>query len=416
MERADRARVGKHAAQVREPATSAGLGQGFHDSPSMQAQRQHLRAAFGPGVLGPLQRVKGDLDDPFRVPEGKYDLLPRATDKVLVPGVSGCAAVKINTFATIDNEERLISSFVLHSDGLEKSMNSARQIADQIIYTEAPQRRVDVLVLFNRQRQQAESHAKVLGEPLCDQLRKAHIEVKMDIKILQRLPDVADLDVTGTREEILERYAEQLNNLPKTRQQEEVAEYRRARAQRFRQAVLASGVTQQKLQSALSAYGQAESRSEVDDLLARYENMPRGGGAKKKSGRRCYLTTACVQHRGLRDDCEELLMLRAFRDGWMQTRADTAALVPEYYRVAPALLAAIRQRPDAEVFYEAIFQTVRGCVAHIQRGDMEGTLALYVGMVQRLQAALIPAPPPARTPADTTAPTSRPRRCEASSH
>jgi len=52
----------------------------------------------------------------------------------------------------------------------------------------------------------------------------------------------------------------------------------------------------------------------------------------------CFLTTACTAARGLPDDCKELATLRELRDTHMKPRADGAALIEEYYRIAPCIV------------------------------------------------------------------------------
>lgn len=97
----------------------------------------------------------------------------------------------------------------------------------------------------------------------------------------------------------------------------------------------------------------------------------------------CYLTSACVHYRGLADDCYELSTLRAFRDGYMGGIPDGAALIAEYYEKAPAIVEAIDAHPDRDRIYGEIYETVKKCVAMIEAGENEKTLALYCEMVRR---------------------------------
>ena len=46
----------------------------------------------------------------------------------------------------------------------------------------------------------------------------------------------------------------------------------------------------------------------------------------------CFLTTACVQYAGLEDDCEELTIMRNFRDDYLLRQDSGKQLVEEYYR------------------------------------------------------------------------------------
>lgn len=56
----------------------------------------------------------------------------------------------------------------------------------------------------------------------------------------------------------------------------------------------------------------------------------------KKDDEGCFFTTACVEARGLPDDCEALETLRAFRDACLANRPDGREAIAEYYRMAPA--------------------------------------------------------------------------------
>lgn len=97
----------------------------------------------------------------------------------------------------------------------------------------------------------------------------------------------------------------------------------------------------------------------------------------------CYLTSACVRYRGLPDDCRELTTLRAFRDGYMKQLPDGEALIAEYYKKAPAIVAAIDASSERDRIYDEIYEIVERCVAMISAGENEKTLSLYCDMVRR---------------------------------
>jgi len=52
----------------------------------------------------------------------------------------------------------------------------------------------------------------------------------------------------------------------------------------------------------------------------------------------CFLTTACVDHIGLADDCFELSVLRRFRDTVLARAAGGSEDIARYYRNAPAIV------------------------------------------------------------------------------
>ena len=124
--------------------------------------------------------------------------------------------------------------------------------------------------------------------------------------------------------------------------------------------------------------------------------IPKAGGG----GIKCYLTTACVRQRGLADDCRELTVLRAFRDGYLSAQPHGPALIRDYYRRAPRLVRAISGSPNAHRIWEWIYRVIRGCVRDIERGRPELAEAAYRAMVAELLTAFPPRPTraPVRAP------------------
>lgn len=100
--------------------------------------------------------------------------------------------------------------------------------------------------------------------------------------------------------------------------------------------------------------------------------------------RNCFITTACVQARGLPDDCEELTVLRQFRDSYMLGKPGGEELVALYYRVAPAIVRGIGRRSDAAEILEGLYAVVRQCVEAIQTDRPEAARQVYTSMILRL--------------------------------
>ncbi|HWS72754.1 MAG TPA: DUF4157 domain-containing protein, partial [Thermoanaerobaculia bacterium] len=88
----------------------------------------------------------------------------------------------------------------------------------------------------------------------------------------------------------------------------------------------------------------------------------------------CFLTTACVEARGLPDDCEELTVLRRFRDEYVRNAPGGEALIAHYYSVAPRIVAALDERPDRAAILDQIYGMVRDCIAAIGRGEAQRAL------------------------------------------
>lgn len=110
---------------------------------------------------------------------------------------------------------------------------------------------------------------------------------------------------------------------------------------------------------------------------------------KGEPPKKCFLTTACVMARGLPDDCEELTILRRFRDGYMRALPQGEALIREYYQVAPPIVAQIDQRPDSDEIYEGIYAIIQSCIRAIRADKPVRALAEYQQMVWDLQAKYV---------------------------
>ncbi len=108
-----------------------------------------------------------------------------------------------------------------------------------------------------------------------------------------------------------------------------------------------------------------------------------GGNSGGGNGGGCFLTTAIVAQRGEADDGPTLTTLRAFRDGYMARRPNGAALVAEYYDVAPRIVTAI---PTDDPAWHWIGTQVDLAVTRIEADDLAGAFAVYTAMVQRLKA------------------------------
>lgn len=92
----------------------------------------------------------------------------------------------------------------------------------------------------------------------------------------------------------------------------------------------------------------------------------------------CYLTSACVEAKGLPDDCYELTTLRKFRDGWLREQTFGEADIQEYYATAPKIVSGIRALPDAAAVFEGMYQElVLPCVRMIEAGAMEKAYEHY---------------------------------------
>lgn len=100
-----------------------------------------------------------------------------------------------------------------------------------------------------------------------------------------------------------------------------------------------------------------------------------GGREERDEGGGCFVATACVGSRGLPDDCEELRLMRGFRDGYVAALPGGEALIKEYYEKAPRIVEAINGREDRTLVYEELYSRwLAACLDLIAAGEEERAL------------------------------------------
>ena len=115
-----------------------------------------------------------------------------------------------------------------------------------------------------------------------------------------------------------------------------------------------------------------------------YEECPRYKDRNGSGG--CFLTSACVEAKGLPDDCYELTMLRKFRDEYLAKLDCGKCEIAHYYQVAPAIVAKIKAMPNALEVFEGIYdELVLPCVRMIEQAHKEDAHVLYRSYVTRME-------------------------------
>lgn len=109
---------------------------------------------------------------------------------------------------------------------------------------------------------------------------------------------------------------------------------------------------------------------------------------ESQDGGGCFLTTACCQHKGLPDDCDELTALRAFRDTYLMSTATGKALVGEYYRIAPGIVEKLSHHPSPDAIYADIYSTILSIMTMIDQKEFDTAIAKYKEMVMRVHSTV----------------------------
>lgn len=107
----------------------------------------------------------------------------------------------------------------------------------------------------------------------------------------------------------------------------------------------------------------------------------------------CFITSACLEARGLAGDCEELTLVRALRDDYVRALPEGPELIAEYYRNAPGIVRAMEALPEKErlATYSWVWREgIEPAVALIREGSNAEALSLYRALCVELGDRLVP--------------------------
>lgn len=99
----------------------------------------------------------------------------------------------------------------------------------------------------------------------------------------------------------------------------------------------------------------------------------------------CFVSSACIDYLGKADDCEELTILRSFRDNFMKSTTEGSLLVKEYYDIAPKIVEKINESSDKELYYQNIYEIILQCVSFIKNHNDHDAFLTYQKMVLDLK-------------------------------
>lgn len=100
----------------------------------------------------------------------------------------------------------------------------------------------------------------------------------------------------------------------------------------------------------------------------------------------CYVTTAVCQNIGKGEDCEELRLIKEFRDSYLSSTKEGRVLIEEYYDIAPTLIKRMAKDSKAQAKYVWLWNTyLAPCVAYIKAGQAEDCKETYCSMMEELR-------------------------------
>lgn len=99
----------------------------------------------------------------------------------------------------------------------------------------------------------------------------------------------------------------------------------------------------------------------------------------------CVISTAACQTLNAADDCEELQLLRWFRDVHLQNTVEGEAIVREYYRVGPLITDHIKKACDPDKTYRYLWDRyIAPSCAAIRAEQWDTAKSIYIQMVKML--------------------------------
>lgn len=101
----------------------------------------------------------------------------------------------------------------------------------------------------------------------------------------------------------------------------------------------------------------------------------------------CYVTTAVCRNLDKGEDCEELRLIKDFRDGYLSSTKEGRTMIEEYYDIAPTLVKRIDKDIEAQAKYLWLWNTyLAPCIDYIKRGLQEECRETYCNMIEELRA------------------------------
>ncbi len=372
--------------------------QSLADSSNQVNRQLKFSQQNGSIYRAPVQFGKGDPDDPHLVHEGNYTRLDdtQVGEAIVVPDISGCAAVRLNVFSGRGTSQTLVHSTVLHSDCLEASIESASQMAKIALGIDVPDKSVSLVVVTNLKWNSMGDHLKKVLPNISGPIEESGLPFKWHhIPLSYVESDTVDVDMTGTVEEIQARYTKLIADPAEADERIQVFEQyknlliRRDKAGRNKRHKRSGRrnvddpryIPVMPLEE-FGLLGLEDRKTTAAKLNRQLANDPGSGW--------CFLTTACVEHQGKADDCYELTMLRDFRDCHMLATKEGRYLVKLYYDIAPKIVEAIEIDSNKKQIYEQISSVIDQCVSLINKGENQQTMEVYCEMVARLAKTHLP--------------------------
>jgi len=100
----------------------------------------------------------------------------------------------------------------------------------------------------------------------------------------------------------------------------------------------------------------------------------------------CYVTTAVCQNLHMGEECEELRLIKDFRDHYLAEKDGGQEMIASYYDIAPTLVKKISRSTNAPEIYKMLWlKFIKPCVDFIKSGNNSACEEVYCNMVNTLR-------------------------------
>lgn len=107
--------------------------------------------------------------------------------------------------------------------------------------------------------------------------------------------------------------------------------------------------------------------------------------SQNKKNSWCFITTSVCYFFEKQDDCEELMLLRNYRDTWLTAQKDGTQLIQQYYKIAPQIVQKIESSPHYDFYCRFLYCSfILPCVLLIKNNKMEECKLKYIKMIKFL--------------------------------
>ncbi len=110
----------------------------------------------------------------------------------------------------------------------------------------------------------------------------------------------------------------------------------------------------------------------------------------KSKGSFCFISTVICNYYGKEDDCDELNILRNFRDKWLSYQPGGQELISEYYNTAPYIVSKLLSSPNYDIYCQYLWDRyLLPCLKSIENEQYESCKEQYIKMYQYLEKELL---------------------------